>query len=239
MSNNIFEKNLPSINYISKRWPNSKIYLQKYFFKVFNKPDFFKLTNLCFKELKVSRRNNYKIMIRNIASKCSTNFYFNKFHDLHHFKAVLLISTIFAIKFHINKFEAFLVIIISLTHDMGHLGKRILKKPYFQEKKTIVDLEKILFKFLLNGEKWRRIKKIILNTYFNKLPEDTNDRVEKIILFADISSSLIFGKKIGLLMAKKLKLEINYDGKSSKLYDDFLKRCKQRKLICLKEYDKI
>lgn len=237
MSEKIFEKNLPSINYISKRWPKSKVYLKNYFFKNYKKPDFFKLTNLCFETLKLAKRTHDQILLRNLSYKCSTNFNNNKFHNSHHSKAVLLISTILAIKSKINKSDAFLVIIISLAHDMGHLGKRILKKPYYQEKKTLVNLEKILFKYILNGKKWKRIKRIILNTYFNYLPDITNDRVEKIILNADVGSSLIFGRKIGLLMASKLKLEINYNGNSSKLYEEFLTLCKERKFISFKEYD--
>lgn len=237
MSNTLFEKNIPSINYISSRWPNSKIYLGKYFFKNFNRPDFFKLTTLCLKALKFPTRRNHKILLRNLSNKCNTNFNNNKYHNFHHFKAVLLISTILAVKSKIDKNDAFLIVIISLTHDMGHLGKRILKKPYFQEKKTIIDLEKILFKYLLNGEKWRRIKRIILNTFFKNLPNYPKDRVEKIILTADVASSIIFGKKNGLLMASKLKLEINYNGHSSKLYEDFVTLCKQRKFIYFNELE--
>ncbi len=237
MSKKIFEKNLPSINYISKRWPKSKIYLKKYFFKSFKKPDFYKLTSLCFKTLKLKRTKNDQILLRNLSNKCNFDFNSNKYHNCHHFKSVLLISTIFAIKAKINKFDAFLTIIISLTHDMGHLGKRIIKKPYYQEKKTLINLEKILFKHLLSGKKWKRINRIILNTYFNYLPRTTNDIVEKIILTADVASSLIFGRNIGLLMASKLKLEINYNGDSSKLYEDFITLCKQRRFISFKEYE--
>ena len=237
MSENIFEKNLPSINYISKRWPKSKIYLKNYFFKNYKKPNFFKLTSLCFKTLKLTIRISDQILLKSLSEKCSTNFNNNKFHNYHHFKAVLLISTILAVKSKISKYDAFLIIIISLAHDMGHLGKRILKKPYYQEEKTLTDLEKILFKHILNLKKWKRIKRIILNTYFSCLPDITNDRVEKIILNADLASSLIFGRKFGLLMASKLKLEINYNGDSSKLYDDFITLCKQRNFIFLKEYE--
>ena len=50
--------------------------------------------------------------------------------------------------------------------------------------------------------------KIILNTYFPKIVNSTDDIVEKILLDVDIICSMMFGHISGLILSKRLKHEI-------------------------------
>ena len=85
---------------------------------------------------------------------------------------------------------------------------------------------------LLNNKKWKRIERILLNTYFSIKPKESYDKVEKIILNADISSSVFFGFSRGLSQSRKLKFEMDYNDKSEVLYKNFLEVLKSREVTC-------
>ena len=57
----------------------------------------------------------------------------------------------------------------------------------------------------------KRIKESFESTFFPIQPENVNDDLEKIILDADILSSLMFGSKVGVKLAGRLKQEIRYN----------------------------
>ena len=113
---------------------------------------------------------------------------------------------------------------------MGHQGRRIINKPYYQELITLKNLKPIIFKHLINFEKWNRIQNILLNTYFPKINITTNDLVEKILLDVDIISSMIFGQVSGLILSKRLKHEIKFEKNSQDLYKDFLSHIEKKQL---------
>ena len=232
MKQYIFDKNAPSLNYISLKWPISKYLVSKYIFSEHKKPDLLKLSLSSLNFLKVKHNKSLFKIFYKLSKQCNLNVYNNKYHNPHHSKAVLIVAVIFAKKLKLTGYEAFLVVLISLAHDMGHQGKRVLKNPYYQEKKTINALNKIMFKILLNNNKWKRIEKILLNTYFSIKPKESSDNVEKIILNADISSSVFFGFSRGLSQSRKLKFEMDYNDKSEVLYENFLEVLKSREVIC-------
>ena len=70
-----------------------------------------------------------------------------------------------------------------------------MSKPYYQELKSYEGLEKILFKKILNFRELKRIKRTFESTFFPIKPKNVADDLEKIILDADILSSLMFGSK--------------------------------------------
>lgn len=229
----IFEKNTPSLEYISNRWPRSLSILSKYSMSNYKKPDLFKLSLACLKGLNFHQKTPLTRSIRELSLICSKNFNSNKYHDQHHFKAVLLIASVFAKVSKLKKIDNLLIVILSLTHDMSHQGRRIINRPYYQEKKTIKNLERIIFRKILNQKSWKRIKRILLNTYFPIIPKTSNDIVEKIILNADLASSMIFGEKNGLILARRLKNEINIEDKSTDLYSKFKGNLDKRDLRML------
>ena len=228
----IFDKNTPSLNYIFLKWPISKYLVSKYIFSEYKKPDLLKLSLSSLEFLKVKYNKPLSKTFYKLAKQCNLNVYNNKYHNPHHSKAVLIVAVIFARKLKLNGYEAFLVVLISLVHDMGHQGKRVLKNPYYQEKKTINNLNKIIFKVLLNNKKWKRIERILLNTYFSIKPKESYDNVERIILNADISSSVFFGFSRGLSQSRKLKFEMDYNDNSEVLYENFLEVLKSREVTC-------
>ena len=230
----IFEKNMPSLDYISNRWPKSRSILSKYSMSNYKKPDLFKLSLACLKSLNYYQRTPLAKSIRELSLICSKNFNSNKYHDQHHFKAVTLLASVFAKVSKLKKIDSLLIVILSLTHDMSHQGRRVIKKPYYQEKKTIKHLEKIIFKKILNQQTWNRIKRILLNTYFPVIPEKSSDIVEKIILNADLASSIIFGERNGLILTRRLKNEINFEDKSIDLYSKFIGNLDERDLSLIK-----
>ena len=122
-----------------------------------------------------------------------------------------------------NNEDRLLVIIIALTHDLGHLGRRVQSKSFYQEEKSFSELSRILFKVKPNFKKNQRIKKIFRSTYFPIKPKKVNDHVEKIILDADILASLMFGLNVGIEFASRLKHELRFEGESKQLFSGFLK----------------
>ena len=122
-----------------------------------------------------------------------------------------------------NNEDRFLLIIIALTHDLGHLGRRIQKRSFFQEEKSFTELSRILFKAKPISKNNQRIKKIFRSTYFPIKPEKVEDHVEKIILDADILASLMFGLDVGVQFATRLKHETRFEGGTKQLFSGFLK----------------
>ena len=230
MKQNIFEKNVPSLSYMKIRWPKSIFVIRKYLTCVKKTPNFERICYCFLRDLQYKNIQLFRGILKTLSKKCSMNFTSNKYHDQHHFKSVLLISYILTKKKKINDFEKILLLILSLAHDMDHQGKRIIKKHYYQEEKTLKALQFILFKKLLSFKKWQRIKKIILNTFFLIKPADSMDLIEKIILSSDVASGILFGCDSGLKMASKLKHESNLSTSSIQLYKEFLKKLDERNL---------
>lgn len=224
MKNHPIDRGLPSISYIVNNWPRTKYILKKYILSNQKKPDLLSLTLTCFKEMKIFKLSNLKTVIKKISVQCSKNISFNSYHDQHHFKTVLVLSCILAKQINLNRKDRVLLIIIALTHDMNHQGRRIRAAvPYYQEDLSFRDLEKIIFKKVLRLAEIKRIKRIFRSTYFPVKPENVTDNVEKIILDADILASLMFGAEVGMKLAERLKYEIRYNDKTELLFANFLK----------------
>ncbi len=224
MRNIPIEKGCPSINYIVNNWPKTKNILKKFILSNQKCPDLYKLTLICLNELKIFKKRGYHSILKRLSKICSRNITYNTYHDQHHFKAVLVISCMLAKHINLNYKDRLLLVIIALTHDMNHQGRRILmSRPYYQEKKSYESLEKIIFKKILNFRENRRIKRIFNSTYFPVKPENVSDNIEKIILDSDILSSLMFGPDVGIKLASRLKHEIRYNDKTELLFTNFLK----------------
>ena len=224
MSGFVIDKGLPSISYIVNNWPQTKDILKKFILSNQRNPDLYTLTINCLYELKVFKLEALKPILKKLSKLCTRNVYYNTYHDPHHFKAVLVISCILAKQINLKYKERVLLIIIALTHDINHQGRRILSsKAYYQENKSYDQVEKIIFRNVLNFEEMKRIKRIFQSTYFPVKPEKVSDILEKIILDADILSSLMFGPKVGIKLARRLKQEIRYNDKTELLFTNFLK----------------
>ena len=224
MKNYLIDKGFPSINYIVNNWPLTKNTLKKFILSNHKKPDLYSLTIACMNELRIFKINSYKSILLKCSRLCARNVYYNTYHDQHHFKAVLVISCILAKHLNLKYRDRVLLIFIALTHDMNHQGRRILgATPFYQENKSYEGLEKLLFKKVLNHDQMKRIKKIFQSTYFPIKPENVTDKLEKIILDADILSSLMFGPDVGIKLASRLKHEIRYNDKTELLFTNFLK----------------
>ena len=224
MKKRVIDKGWPTISYIVNNWPRTKNILKKFILSNHKKPNLFDLSVVCLNELKVFKIQEYKPVLFKLSKLCSRNIYFNTYHDQHHFKAVLVISCILAKQMDLSHKDRLLLIIIALTHDMNHQGRRILgAEPYYQEIKSYNELEKVIFKKILNFKEMQRVKKIFKNTYFPNKPEFVTDNVEKIILDSDILSSLMFGHEVGVKLARRLNHEIRYNQGSENLFLNFLK----------------
>ena len=224
MRNFPLDKGLPSINYIVKNWPRTKCVLKKYILSNHKQPDLYSTVMICLKELKFFKVEVYKSIIKKLSKLCLRNNCSNSYHDSHHFKSVLVISCILGKQINLKYKDRLLLVIIALTHDMNHQGRRILiSKPYSQELKSYGRLEKILFRKILNFKELKRIKRIFESTFFPIKPENVEDDLEKIILDADILSSLMFGPQVGVKLASRLKQEIRYNDHSELLFSNFLK----------------
>ncbi len=237
MKHYIFEKNFPSLNYIKIRWPASKNILAKYIMSNHRKPDLFKLSIICLKELNFRNHKKVRKELKKVSEECSKNVNFNTYHNEHHYKAVLVIACVMGKIYSLNNFDKLLLVFLALAHDMNHQGRRILSKPYYQEKMTLKNLNQIIFRKISNYKKWKRIEKILMNTYFQGETKVKNDILEKIILDSDLLSSLIFGFENGLELAKRLKYELKLEISSLVLFKKFLESLIGKKLYL--DYSKI
>ena len=219
----IFEKGYPSLSYIAKNWPRTKYLLKKFVLSNQKKPDFYILCINCLKDLNVLKISKYKKIFKKLSKLSSKNFTFNTYHDQHHFKSVVLIACLLA-KLSKLKLEEdkILLVIIALTHDLNHQGRRVIDIPYYQEDKSFKDLSYIFYKKMTNN-KYSRIKRIFRSTFFPIKPVFVNDHLEKIILDADILASLMFGMNTGITFARRLKHEIRFENKTDILFRGFLK----------------
>ena len=224
MRNYPFEKNFPSISYIANNWPRTKDVLKKFILSNHKLPDLYNLCLNCLNDLNVHKIDKMKPLLKKLSALCSRNVTYNTYHDSHHFKSVIIIACLLAKLSNLKNHEdKLLLVIIALTHDLGHLGRRIQNKLFYQEEKSFDELSRILFKVKPNFKKNQRIKKIFRSTFFALKPEKVEDHVEKIILDADILASLMFGLDVGVEFASRLKHELRFEGGSKQLFSGFLK----------------
>ena len=239
-----FEKNYPSISYIVSNWPKSKNILKKFILSNHKKPDLYKLCISCLRDLNVKKIGGFQVVLQKLSKRCLRNVTCNTYHNEHHYKAVIVISCLLAKLINLkNDDEKILLVIIALSHDLSHNGRRVSKVPYFQENKSFFELQKLLFKKIPNLKKNKRIHRIFRSTYFPVKPEKVDDKIEKIILDADILASLMFGIDVGIELAKRLKHEIRFEDKSDVLFSGFLSLLQNKSLylesskkILLKKY---
>tara|TARA_Y100000991_G_C21891318_1_gene313889 strand:+ start:25 stop:744 length:720 start_codon:yes stop_codon:yes gene_type:complete len=219
----IFEKRYPSLSYIAKNWPRTKNLLKKFVLSNQKKPDFYKICINCLKDLNVFKLKDYNLILKKLSKLSSNNFTYNSYHDQHHFKSVILISCLLAKLSKLkNSEDKILLVIIALTHDLNHQGRRIINLPYYQEDKSFKDLNYIIYKKITN-KRYNRIKRIFKSTFFPVKPLSVKDDLEKIILDADVLGSLMFGMSTGIKFAGRLKHEIRFDNKTDILFRGFLK----------------
>ena len=207
MRNYPFEKNFPSISYIANNWPRSKDVLKKKFILSNHKlPNLYSLCLNCLNDLNVHKIKRMKPILKKLSILCSKNVTYNTYHDSHHFKSVIIIACLLAKLSNLKKNEdKLLLVIIALTHDLGHLGRRIQNRSFYQEERSFSELSRILFKVKPNFKENQRIKKISGVHIFLLSQKRVDDHVEKIILDADILASLMFGLNVGVEFAEEIK----------------------------------
>ena len=227
MKKKIFEKGLPTLDFIFKNWPRSKYVLKKYVTSRQIRPNLFILSKFCLDELNYLGRTPLFYSLEKISKICSKNLY-NNYHNEHHFKAVLIFSFLIAKNYSLKNNEKIILIIIALAHDMNHLGKRLISAPYHQEKKTIKDLERIIFRKILNHKIWKKIEKIILKTYFLDNSISKKDNLEKIILKSELICSVIFNDNVGKVFTKRLKYERQLSDSTESLFINFKKNLENK-----------
>ena len=224
------EKNMPSLNYIINNWPRSKPILKKFVLSKHSLPDLLNICQSCLKELKVFREKNVKTILIKVSKVCLINKTYNTYHNSHHFKAVVAIACMIAKNTKLSHRDKVLLIIISLCHDIGHQGRRIISKPYYQEEISYNLFRRLFYKLIFKKREIQRILRIFRNTYFPEKPKKVNDKLEKIILDADILSSLMFDVSTGLEFARRLKHELKMNSTSEELFEFFLNSINNKSL---------
>ncbi len=224
------EKNMPSLNYIVNNWPRSKPILKKFVLSRYSSPNLFMICQSCLRELKIFRETKINYILRKVTKICLINKTYNTYHNCHHFKAVMVISCIIAKNTKLSRRDKVLLVIISLCHDLEHQGRRVISKPYYQEELSYDIFRRLFYKFFLKKDELQRILKIFRNTYFPKKPKKVGDKLEKIILDADILSSLMFDVSTGLNFAGRLKHELKMTSTSEELFESFLNSINNKSL---------
>ena len=224
------EKNMPSLNYIINNWPRSKPVLKKFVLSKHSVPDLLNICQLCLKELKVFREQRINFILSKVSKICSINKTYNTYHNSHHFKAVIVTACIIAKNTELSNRDKVLLVIISLCHDIGHQGRRIISKPYYQEELSYHVFRRFFYKVFSKKKELQRILRIFRNTYFPEKPKKVNDKLEKIILDADILSSLMFDVNTGLEFARRLKHELKMTSTSEELFESFLNSINNKSL---------
>jgi len=224
------EKNLPSLNYIINNWPRSKPILKKFVLSKYSSPDLLKICQSCLKELKVFRERKINTLLRKASKICLLNKTYNTYHNSHHFKAVIVIACIIAKNTELSNRDKVLLVIISLCHDIEHQGRRIISQPYFQEELSFHLFRRLSYKFFFKKKELQRVLRIFRNTYFPEKPGKVSDKLEKIILDADILSSLMFDISTGLKFAGRIKHELKMTSTSEELFESFLNSINNKRL---------
>ena len=230
MKNFLFEKNYPSLSYIANNWPRTKPILKKFVMSNHKKPNFYKLCINLLKDMNVNKIGKYQLILKKLSRICSLNKTSNTYHDQHHFKVVIILACLLAKLTGIQNSDKLFLIIIALSHDIGHQGRRILRTPYYQEIKSFNSLKYILANVVFKNKDLNRIKRIFKSTFFLEKPKNVNDYLEKIILDADVLASLMFGIEAGIEFAKRLKHEIRFENDSKILFQGFLKLISEKSL---------
>ncbi len=230
MRNYPFERNYPSLTYIVNNWPRTKPLLKRFVLSNQKQPDFYRLCLNSLKDMNVKRIGNFKSIFKKLSKHSSKNLYYNNYHDQHHTKSVIIISCLLAKLINIDRNDRILLVIIALTHDLMHQGRRILKKPYYQELKSFSSLMNVLYKNIFKYKDIQRIRRIFKSTFFLVKPENVNDDLEKIILDADVLASLMFGVDTGMKFARRLKHEIGFEDDAMLLFKGFLKLIQDKSL---------
>ena len=154
MRNYPFEKNFPSISYIANNWPRTKNVLKKFILSNHKLPDLYNLCLNCLNDLNVHKIDKMKPVLKKLSILCTKNVTYNTYHDSHHFKSVIIIACLLAKLSNLkNNEDKLLLVIIALTHDLGHLGRRVQNISFFQEEKSFSQLSRILFKVKPNFKK--------------------------------------------------------------------------------------
>ena len=162
MRNYPFEKNFPSISYIANNWPRTKNVLKKFILSNHKLPDLYNLCLNCLNDLNVHKIDKMKPVLKKLSILCSKNVTYNTYHDSHHFKSVIIIACLLAKLSNLkNNEDKLLLVIIALTHDLGHLGRRVQNKSFYQEEKSFSELSRILFKVKPNFKKTKELKKYL------------------------------------------------------------------------------
>ena len=185
-------------------------------------PDLLNICQLCLKELKVFREKKINTILSKVSKICLINKTYNTYHNSHHFKAVIVTACIIAKNTELSNKDKVLLVIISLCHDIGHQGRRIISKPYYQEELSYHLFRRFFYKVFSKKKELQRILRIFRNTYFPEKPRKVNDKLEKIILDAEILSSLMFDVSTGLEFARRLKHELKMTSTSEDLFLSFL-----------------
>lgn len=231
MKNHAIQNNFPSLNYIINNWPRTKPLLKKLFLSNHKLPDLYKVCEICLKELGVVKIKNYRKSLRKLTRICQKNQTYNTFHDSHHFKAVIILSCIIAKKIKLTQREKLLMILIALSHDIEHQGRRIISRSYYQEEKSCRVFLQACYGMHLSNSEVKRISNIFKSTYFPLKPVNVNDLLEKIILDADILASIMFDLDTGLKLASRLRHELKLDSSKESLYKSFLEYLTDKSLF--------
>ena len=154
MKNHPFEKNFPSISYIANNWPRSKDVLKKFILSNHKPPNLYSLCLNCLSDLNVHKIERMKPVLKKLLILCLKNVTYNTYHDSHHFKSVIIIACLLAKLSNLkNNEDKLLLVIIALTHDLGHLGRRIQNRSFYQEEKSFSQLSRVLFRTKPNFKK--------------------------------------------------------------------------------------
>ena len=138
------------------------MFLKKFILSNHKLPDLYNLCLNCLNDLNVHKIDKMKPVLKKLSILCSKNVTYNTYHDSHHFKSVIIIACLLAKLSNLkNNEDKLLLVIIALTHDLGHLGRRVQNISFFQEEKSFSELSRILFKVKPNFNKNQRIKKYL------------------------------------------------------------------------------
>jgi hypothetical protein len=222
MRNYTIENNFPSIDYIINNWPRTKPLLKRFILSNHKPPDLYKICLSCLNELAVYKTRKLERILKRLTYICSRNTTSNTFHDSHHFKAVIIISCVISKKMKLTQRDKILLILIALSHDIAHQGRRIISQPYYQEEKSCKVFMQLCYEIHLTRKETNRVSKIFKSTYFPLKPENVDDKLQKIILDADILASIMFDVDTGLKFTSRLRHELRLSNSKESIFKSFL-----------------
>lgn len=149
----------------------------------------------------------------------------NRYHHPGHYAHVVMAAGVLAEAARLPGDERSLLILAALIHDLGHHGRRSIKRLYAQERWSATMVRRVLGRAGADMRLAGRLERLLLATAINedvlRLTILKADPLARLLADADIFASIFYHRDLALKMTRMLKLEQGLPGTPEALLSHF------------------